>query len=724
MRTRRVKLIRAHIQEEDRGNAGVAVALAVLTVLAALVAGLEAQASIASSLAQREADRIGMAASGQQASAVLQAGEAYGVYASWLEELQRTTFAQNELVRDPSSPDLVELQTRAAADQRIAAWAKSQSPLLQPPYFNATTNVGDFAAFQADLINGPAALASEQQSAENNVAAAWQAKANTYVTILTILAVALFFVGLASTVRGRTARWLVGAGLCFGVVAGGLTVATALAVVGRIPVAAIQEVVAAEVAFARAPNVEGSGALTAAAQSDYTSAISDASQALASDPTYLSASLTRALAEVAYGDALVFSGSGPSDAATTELRGAIADYRTYLGGRPEDYAGWWNLGWAAYLVGDQPASIDATDRALLLSPGQFVLYLNRSLARLALGDAAGSRDDLDQALSLAAIDKSDTAEFYLGESDFDIGRLAELRPQEATTLLAMQLRLREAQVSLRVLGHPSPATDAPALGPVTLRAVALGRYAGGQLSPGSTILDGAHVATTDAVGVQVGVAATAGLAGRTLSARVWIDGLPRPEYSTDLTVRVGGAATFDLLSPYGRAGYNLDPGRYSLELYVDGARRAALEWTVDPRPSQPQYATTATPFVGKLGSLGDSCGAPVVANGSSTVACSATNAAGTTFTIRVTYDGHDRISYVVLNAASAPNAGIAIGPVGQAFFEQMIGILYPPQLAARASTWVREQDTAVNDLELGGTTLRVYGADADHRNLDIWSPWP
>src|SRR4029078_8138244 len=108
----------------------------------------------------------------------------------------------------------------------------------------------------------------------------------------------------------------------------------------------------------------------------YHSAIDQATTPLATDPEYLAAYLTRARARVFYGDALTFT-SGPSDEAHTILAAGAADYRTYPDGKPDDYAAWWNLGWAECLVGDQRASVDATNKALIRAPGQFTLYLNR-----------------------------------------------------------------------------------------------------------------------------------------------------------------------------------------------------------------------------------------------------------------------------------------------------------------------------------------------------------
>src|SRR5262249_3948141 len=151
------------------------------------------------------------------------------------------------------------------------------------------------------------------------------------------------------------------------------------------------------------------------------------------DPDYLAAYLTRGRARVFYGDAITFT-SGASDESRGILAAGAADYRTYLAGHPDDYAAWWNLGWPAYLVGDLRGSVDATNEALMRTPGQFTLYLNRALAFLSGGDEAQAQADVDEAVRRAGLDSSDSASYYLGQSDFDIAKLADANPAEATFL--------------------------------------------------------------------------------------------------------------------------------------------------------------------------------------------------------------------------------------------------------------------------------------------------
>ena len=421
-----------------------------------------------------------------------------------------------------------------------------------------------------------------------------------------------------------------------------------------------------------------------------------------------------------YADGLVISGAETDADPAALLRDGMADYRRYLQSSPDDYSAWWNLGWAAYLAGDHGASIEATDRALKLAPGQFILYLNRALALIAANDRAGAEQAVQAGLDLAAADTTDTASWYLAQSDYDIGRLADLRPAERDVLLEIQLRLREAQAALRSIGTSVPDEGAPEPESVTVSAIDIGRYAGGDIAEGDGITDGGHISTTDAVGVRVAIDG-AGLVGRHLSARLWVDGLARPEYTTDV-VPTASSTSVDLMSPYGRAGFDLEAGSYALDLYVDGARRFQSTWTVDPRPDRPAFALSASALVDRLTSDNFACAADPPADGRTISRCTGRDGERQFF-VNVTQDAQDRITTIALTARTT---GESDPPVrqGHLLFDYLVRLLYPAELADRAVAWIDDQDEAVNDIELGGSTIRVYGATDTDRNLDIFATWP
>jgi tetratricopeptide (TPR) repeat protein len=715
-----------HIREEDLGKAAIAVTLALLTVLAATVAGLQSHASTEAQRARREADRIGLIATGEDGSAVVRVGTAYGVYRRWFEQLERANWATDQLTRDPDRPDKTLLDTLSAVDSSTGAWIEHQTSLLQAPYYDRDTRISDFAAFEADRLNAPATRAAEQRRVEADVSAAWDAKASDYITVLTLLAVGLFFLGLGSTIGGRPRAFLTLAGTAFGVVSLGWTVAIMLGPIHRVPATAIERAVQSEAEQIRANGATRPGAVvTTAARQHYVNAVNTATDALTVDPTYITGYLMRATALLVYADTLIFSPEGPSQTTADLLRHAVEDYRVYVKGRPDDYAGWWNLGWAAYLQGDVPGSLEATNRALALAPTQFTLYLNRTLALLASRDRDAALADVRQAIDLAARDSTASAVWYLGQSDFNIGRLAELRPDHAATLLAIQTQLRESQVSLRALSQPSPRAGAPRLGAVAVTPVELGRYAGGEFTELEALTAGASFEAPEAVGFRVRVAGATALAGHIISARLWVDRQPRSDYAVDREIASDAPdeLTLELVNPYGRAGFDLDAGAYQLQLFVDGATRYDLTWTVTPRPTEPRYQTTAKAFIDRFIGDGYTCDPPATEGTATKYICSITDADGTQLLVNATADADDRITTVVLGAITE-EGGADVATAAPAFFNAVLRLLYPPDLAERAAAWIDEQGTAVDDIEIGGTTIRVFGADEHTRNLDIWSPWP
>jgi tetratricopeptide (TPR) repeat protein len=721
-RGRLVSAVRGHLSEDDAGKASIAVTLALLTVLAAVIAGLQGLASIEAARGQRETDRLAIELTGTEGTTLLEAGAAFGTYRRWFEQLERTDWARDLDVADETAARRELLQTLERVDGEIQAWTATQTDLLAPPYFDAADQVSDFAAFQRDRIDEPLARLTEKRDVEAAVASAWDSNASQYVTILTVTAVGLFFLGLGASVAGRARPFLAGAGLLFGLFATGWTASVALQPIHRVPADAIEHVVQGLNAIARVNVVRGPNPVDAAVATSLEGAVDEANAALSSDPGYSSARWLRAEANLTLADALIMSADGPTDRTAELLRAVLDDYRILADERPDDYALWWEYGWAALLNGDYTDSIAATDRGLAILPGSFGMLSNRFLARALAGDTdAGS--DIDRAIGALAAGQGASSAALLDTSDWDMGKLAELHPDRAEQLRSMRDRLREVQVALRTTGRSDVASDVPALPGVEVRVIDLGRYARGELTEGGAFSDGASIDATDGVGVRVAVPAATELAGRTLSARLWIDGTQDPAYSRDLTLD-GSATNVDLISPYGYAGFDLDPGAYELELYVDASRRHRQAFTVSPRTEVPQYDVTASVFVNQVEAAGFEC-APTDSTepGQTSTLCSGRfGENGSYLAVTTTADDQDRINYLYLEADTY--FGEAVEPVARDFFGLVVDLAFPDDIAARAIEWIEIQGTAVNDFEIGGATLRVHGAEVDRRFMDIWSPWP
>ena len=442
----------------DHGRPAIAVLMACLTFLGAGVAALQSAASIESGRFGRAADTAAMRQIGLDAQSQVGSLRDNAAFRQWFAVLQEAAWA-----REPaSSSDPTEVEERAALaeiDGALADWIRERSRLLQPPYFDATTYLVDFNAYAADLGRA-ARLSTERAAAASRSSDAWGRKANSYVTILTMLAVAVFFLGLAGTVAVRARAILIAAGGVLGGAALAATVALAVGPVVGVPEAAIDALVDAQVAVERA----GSGDaiyLTDATREVYGVAIRNAATAVALDPAGVSAQRTAANANLSFANARIFAAEGPSAETDDLLRTSIAAFEAAIALDPDDPSSWWDLGFARYLVGDLDGSIAATQEVIKRSPTQYVPYVNRAVAEAAAGRPDVADRSVAEAIAVSASTNLATNGAFFGRVDADLTRLANLRPAEAAWLIATQRRLREANVAIRVLGRSAADAGLP-----------------------------------------------------------------------------------------------------------------------------------------------------------------------------------------------------------------------------------------------------------------------
>ncbi len=548
--------------------------MALLTVLATAVAGLQQKASVEDDTATRRAELIANESIATEVGATIQIDGDYGLFRRWAEQRQRAAWAQ-QLSTDPTVPNRELMAALAQTDSEIADFVARQTPLLQPPYLDPAIGSPDAVGYAADRNTGPSILGREMRDAEAQVADAWSAKASSYVTALTLVAVALFFLGLSSTVSTMARPMLALAGVLLGLISLGWTVALTTQPAGRIPQSAIDKVVQSRVDLDKATGAT-TPELTAEERKHYDAALAAAEQAVQESSDYLVARLARAQAALTLANALIVD-SGPGEESQRLLALALDDYRIVAGERPDDYITWWNLGVAAYFADAFDESVEATDRALEIAPDQFVLYFNRALAELALGNQSSVDSDVERGLQVFANSALDANAGLFVREDFGLGRVAKLRTKDADAILAIQRRLREGQVALVALGSPSPDGSAPPASSVVLSTL-LPDPAG--LRTGTTVANGATIGRTEGVGFRLTVGLEASEA-RTLSVRLWRDGLQDASYSVDKPWPAGPSeAPIDLVTPYGYAWTPLEPGEYEVEVYLDGATRARLHWTV------------------------------------------------------------------------------------------------------------------------------------------------
>lgn len=616
----------------DQGDplrAVLVVVIALLTFLITALAALQVDAGARAAIAGRTADAIGASADGRDAAGVIQTGMDLGVVRRWAETLFEAGWAEEVIdpgaSGSPQAPgdrpgdvqdrELVEELLRI--DRELLVWAQEQSPLFAPPYFDGAGVDTDIARLDAERNVGPRARAAEDRGLALAESAAWSRRAGDYLTAITTVAAGLFFLGVAVALKGVARRILAVSGIVAALVALGIAAVVTLQPVDRVPAAAVDAVVEARMASGKTAWTDGSE-VDQRDRRDWAVAIDAAERAVTIAPGYASAYLVRAEVRARFGDDLLLAIEPSPEEARPLLEGALADYRHYTALEPGSYAAWWNYGWVAYLVGDNATAKAAADRALALSPDQFTLYLNRALARLSDGDVAGSRADVAKALEVASRSRLDSNAWFFAQTDYDLGRLATLRPADADELLAMQRQVRAAAIAQRI-GRPVGPADGPALGPVRLVSLILGTDA--RLAEGRVIEPGAQLPVASVDGLRISIAGVAIPDGTVVSVRVRANGIEQPAYRVDREWRPGAREmAFDLVSPTGRIGTPMDPSEYTVEVFLDAVTKAEVAFRV----SEPggAFGPTASEVLALMLEGDLACADPIpVAGGRTSVTC-------------------------------------------------------------------------------------------------------
>jgi tetratricopeptide (TPR) repeat protein len=330
------------------------VVLATVAVVAAALAFFQFDAGARSTTAYRDARRLTIESIGLRTQGQVQVG--YGLYTA------QVGFGLDMLARsavdnyDPQSGE-----TYQALRQQLV----EMSPLL------STTYAADLARYEADVYLVQSTALAEQATALNRAGDEWDARSNSYIVHLALLAVVLALYGLSLGVSG-SARWpLVGAGTALVVV---VLAWAALVSLRPVPVLADEAIQA----YARGVGLAHQG------RTDEAVAAFD--QALGKAP--------------GYGSALV--GRGNAHAARQEYQAAVDDYQAARqAGRDETMVDW-NLGWNYYLLGQFDQAIAVDRRALEVDPTLLPVRFNLSLTLLAAGQVEAGRAEYQQAMQQAA----------------------------------------------------------------------------------------------------------------------------------------------------------------------------------------------------------------------------------------------------------------------------------------------------------------------------------
>lgn len=172
------------------------------TFLAALIVGLEVDASLHANGANRDSQYLAVKASGSLMRSGLQSNYDLATFATMVKNAQEAlvlgfTALDPELENDPA---LAKLQTQAAAAQARADMAQALSLFYTDPRYAPTSPDGfpDLAVYLEDMLAESQELVDQQNAAAEEYAR-WDKKSDNYIAVLTLLAIAFFLLGLTQT---------------------------------------------------------------------------------------------------------------------------------------------------------------------------------------------------------------------------------------------------------------------------------------------------------------------------------------------------------------------------------------------------------------------------------------------------------------------------------------------------------------------------------------------
>lgn len=342
-----------------------AVLIAVVTVIATGIAFLQSDAGNRDDRAGRDATRLAIELVGRRINGETQVNFDYDeAYQKYMEMDALALAAENR--GDTRASERYELLQESFL---------KLSPIMQPPYFDPETETVDYVRYVADVYLTDVIRMNEQYTAAASVKDGWDTKANTYIVHLTILAVALFLLGLSATIELSAPR------IIFTVAGIGMALVASVWAFSTYnePIFDLREKPEAIEAF-----VQGS-ILAAAAQPE--AAIEAFNTAIAAVPDYSTAYVGRSGA---------YQNLGDLEAAITDLKQARS-----LGNETASVIG--EQAWLEYQVGRFDESIATGRTALELYPASQELWIrfDVGLALLAKGEIEAAQAEYQQGMTIA-----------------------------------------------------------------------------------------------------------------------------------------------------------------------------------------------------------------------------------------------------------------------------------------------------------------------------------
>jgi hypothetical protein len=201
----------------ERWKAMIIILTMINTILVAIIAGLQTDANIRANTANRDSQYYAVLASGELQRQGMQGDYDMNTLARILDNSQRSLVMQFTALEQQQNGDetgaaisIVQglvAQAQADAATKFSIFYKDPRYAPQTPDGNPhlETYVADTTAFANELVTS--------QNAASDAYKIWSGKADSYVAVLTILAIAFFLFGIAQSVNPRLRLLFAGFGM-------------------------------------------------------------------------------------------------------------------------------------------------------------------------------------------------------------------------------------------------------------------------------------------------------------------------------------------------------------------------------------------------------------------------------------------------------------------------------------------------------------------------------
>jgi hypothetical protein len=192
----------------DRFRKLVLVRTLINTIFAATLSGLQVDANIRANNANRDSQYYALLASNELVRLGGQSAYDLELFANTVKDTQQSLvmeFTALELEKDGKKDSAARLRSQSDISKARSEKGVALSLLYSDPRYAPKEPDGmpDFQAYLADQSKSPNDLVAKQNAA-SDAYHKWSGKADAYVAILTVLAIAFFLLGLAqSSVRMR-----------------------------------------------------------------------------------------------------------------------------------------------------------------------------------------------------------------------------------------------------------------------------------------------------------------------------------------------------------------------------------------------------------------------------------------------------------------------------------------------------------------------------------------